>query len=229
MRRTLPAAVRPMKGAITPISRWARPARRSDADDISAPELGARVDPELLVDAAEDVADGLRGEERLLRDLRGWSGRVAASSATRRSVSVSVVRRVRPAADAGRARRSPDRAQTGAPSDSKTRAPRAASRRRVASPSGGGGAGPSPAASGRARTASAGRRAPRAPGRTPRAAAVEVAARRRERAPPTARPTASDPRRRRDPGGLVEPLDDGRAPARRRRARAPPRPGRPRA
>ena len=57
---------------------------------ISAPELGPRVDAELLVDAAEDVADGLGGEERALGDLAAGEA-VAASSATRRSVSVSSV------------------------------------------------------------------------------------------------------------------------------------------
>ena len=62
---TMPAGLPRRKGRLPrSVGGWRLRIRRHQG-----PELGPRVDAELLVDAAEDVADGLRGEERALGDL----------------------------------------------------------------------------------------------------------------------------------------------------------------
>ena len=145
------------EGAITPISRSAGDLSATRARRDQRAELRARVDPELLVHPAQDVADGLRGEERPLGDLAVAQARSrrarrpGAPSRSGRPGRAAGGRRV--PAPPGRSRPSPARRATRS-----RRAPRAASRRRGASPCGGGGGGPSRAGSGRARTASAGRR-----------------------------------------------------------------------
>ena len=115
------------------------------------------MDPELLVDPAEHVADGLGRQERLLRDLRldsPWRRarrRVAPSRSGRAGARGR--RPIRPSSARARS------AQSGAPERLEdARAPRAGARRLAASPCADDGPGPSRGASGRARTASAGAR-----------------------------------------------------------------------
>ena len=188
MRRRMAAGLPATKGAITPISRSAGAfgLRRHQR-----PELGPRVDPELLVDPPEDVADGLGGEERALGDLaagearRGELGDPPLGLGQRR-------RGVRPPARPGPSSALVIAAQSGAPSDSKHRerlaerlvgeslllpaAMEAALREQR------------PAALERHRQAVV---RSRAPGRQLRDRAIEVASRPPPRAPPIARPTAT--------------------------------------
>ena len=179
-----------MKGAVTPISRRAgrpvggHPTRMTPARPSSAREWM----PSFSVDATERVADRLRGEECLFRDLP--VGQTARRQLGDASLGLGQLRPERAAG--GRHAPAPARAcsaQTAAPRASKSPARRAASRRRGASPSGGGAAGPWPAACG-ARSNGIGRSVVPSSARSNAAAAPRSRRAPRRARRPSERPTA---------------------------------------